>query len=355
MTKTLKSCHTGPTILLKTKGLELAGASRFEAEKAFYDFDLVISLDTINPDRTPIIKGDVKSIELVKLIEKYSPKTEHIKLLWPDMDIPYFDKDFWVDLANYLKKKGRDRERSGSSYKVMIHCMGGHGRTGTALCILASLCTNEGWQDSDLMEKVRGLYCTHAVESLKQKKYIEKIVGFKIEGNGFKEFSSVIYNSNNGYGIAKCLESEDKIKWHNKDIADKGKCVLCQSSVPIEKVEDNVKQIDIPSSMINSDNNRINSFIPITESEKSIRKRVRDELWNGKECIKHKVMICRNCSNEIVRRVELEKIIAKENRDKELEDRVKKFMAVVDDKMYWCSMCGDNPTHDTIDCKNNVY
>jgi hypothetical protein len=164
-----------------------------------------------------------------------------------------------------------------------------------------------------------------------------------------KEFTQIVGYSSSSHGIARCLGDEDKIKWHNKDIEDKGKCVLCFSSVLIGKVEDNIEQIDIPSSVINSDSNRINSYIPITESEKSIRKRVRDKLWKGKECIKHKVMICRNCSDELARRVELEKIIAKEKRDKELEDRVKKFMAT-DDKVYHCIWCGDNSNHDTTHC-----
>jgi protein-tyrosine phosphatase len=46
----------------------------------------------------------------------------------------------------------------------MVHCMGGHGRTGTALCIMAGL-LDESLRNDDLMENIREMHCPHAVES----------------------------------------------------------------------------------------------------------------------------------------------------------------------------------------------
>jgi protein-tyrosine phosphatase len=183
MTKEIKvSCHSGPVMLLAHRGLELYGASKTEAEHNYYEFDLVISLDSIQPYyKGNIIAAKVESEPLKRFVEKHQKAPEHLRLYWPDMSIPEMDRAFWVELAYILRKKGRDRERHQGSYKVMVHCIGGHGRTGTLLCILANLCTDEGWHDENLLTKVRKLHCHKATETNSQIKYIERILGFKLD------------------------------------------------------------------------------------------------------------------------------------------------------------------------------
>ncbi len=194
-----RTCHNGPVKLLENRGLSLYGASRTEAEISFYNFDLVISLEFCKPINNSIITGsNISSVELRRLINS----TEHLKIDWPDFGIPQLDKDFWIKLSYFLRKKGRDRERFGKTYKVMVHCMGGHGRTGTALAILANMCTDEGWKDEDLLCKIRENHCSKAVENSTQIKYIERMTGVKISKSdkGSKTGTRIVsFNYKNSY------------------------------------------------------------------------------------------------------------------------------------------------------------
>lgn len=192
-----KGCHNGPNKILSNNGLEISGASLFEAEDSFYKFDLVISLGIVpNPTKKKdVSKSKLRSIGLVRVIEKYIHQPEHLVLDWPDFNIPNLSKDFWVELVRVLKKKGRDRDRFNGKYKVMVHCQGGHGRTGTCLAILGTLI--EGW-DKDVIGKVRKLHCKNSVENKKQIGYVEKITGVECEGEGSKNYNSFSYSSNVG-------------------------------------------------------------------------------------------------------------------------------------------------------------
>lgn len=84
---------------------------------------------------------------------------------WPDYGIPALPKAFWIDLIGVLKAQ---------NMPVSIMCAGGHGRTGTALAILASLM---GIHTGDPVKWVRENYCIAAVESEGQMRYIERITG----------------------------------------------------------------------------------------------------------------------------------------------------------------------------------
>ena len=53
-----------------------------------------------------------------------------IRLNWSDMSDFYLNKEFWLELVDILREQKKD---------VIVCCLGGHGRTGTALSILAAL------------------------------------------------------------------------------------------------------------------------------------------------------------------------------------------------------------------------
>lgn len=182
-----KKCHEGPVKVIESQGLEIYGSSRIEAKENFYDFDLVIGLgEKVEPSLHVYAK--LKSVGLERLIEKWYKQPEHIVLGWPDMGVPLLSREFWLELVEILRKKGRDRARHSNVYKVLFHCMGGHGRTGTALSIMGAFVG--GW-DSHLIATMRVLYCEHGVESQGQVGYIEKITG--IPGNGDKGFKEASY------------------------------------------------------------------------------------------------------------------------------------------------------------------
>jgi hypothetical protein len=268
---TARNCHKGPVMLFRHKGLELWGASVFEAKESFYNFDLVISLDhlTIPLKPTSVVEGMVSSIGLQRLIKHHSP--EHLIITWPDMGVPKLDKSFWNELCKVLAKKGRDRNRYNRVYKVMIHCIGGHGRTGTALCILANKIA--GWKGKDLIERVRRFHCGNAVESNKQIEYIEEIIGEKVEGKG-----TGIYYSNNSDNSIINLEDysilnqnrdkvfRDIIK-ENENINNIDEFFINRTS---DKKTEKLVEID----------NRIINYIPLTERE--LEKKRKENHKKGK-------------------------------------------------------------------------
>jgi len=191
-----KTCHKGPVLVIDNgEGLKVYGSSRSEAQSHFYEFDLVIGLgEKVTPDLN--VYASVRSILLDRLISKYYKRTEHIVLAWPDMGVPKLSRDFWLELVEVLKKKGRDRNRSKNGYKVLFHCMGGHGRTGTALAIMGHLV---GKWEGDLTDKVREKHCEKAVETDGQIKYIEKVCKVKLKkGNGSKETLLITTTSTKG-------------------------------------------------------------------------------------------------------------------------------------------------------------
>ncbi len=92
----------------------------------------------------------------------YTPIPQLI-VKWPDGGVPTFTKGHWELLIQDLRHmKGR----------VYMHCMGGHGRTGTALAILLSL---TGALKKDPVEWLRKNYCHEVVETQTQIDYIQSM------------------------------------------------------------------------------------------------------------------------------------------------------------------------------------
>ena len=85
---------------------------------------------------------------------------------WPDMQAPLLDRGFWMALAEDLGK---------ITGKAAIYCMGGHGRTGTALCALAQVVQHPPAVESgDIIQWIREVYCAEAVETASQVEYLRR-------------------------------------------------------------------------------------------------------------------------------------------------------------------------------------
>lgn len=81
---------------------------------------------------------------------------------WPDGGVPAIKRKEWRQLVHDLQ------EFDGT---VLVHCMGGHGRTGTMLTILAGL---GKVMDGDIVKKLRAQYCHKIVEADAQINYLKK-------------------------------------------------------------------------------------------------------------------------------------------------------------------------------------
>jgi hypothetical protein len=93
---------------------------------------------------------------------RWAPPWPHEHLDWPDFGIPREPELFAGALEGLLL-----RARAGQ--RVEIGCLGGHGRTGTALAWLAVL---SGTAPDEAVVWVRSNYCVEAVETPEQEAFV---------------------------------------------------------------------------------------------------------------------------------------------------------------------------------------
>jgi hypothetical protein len=99
----------------------------------------------------------------VYLDRVWSPPWPHFHVDWPDFGVTADPPVFRAALVSLLAR-AREGER------VEIGCLGGHGRTGTALACLAVLA---GVPASEAVAWVRQRYCSRAVETPDQQAFVE--------------------------------------------------------------------------------------------------------------------------------------------------------------------------------------
>lgn len=96
------------------------------------------------------------------LDSRWQPPWAHDHVEWPDFGLPANTGTFTNQLKAVL-------ERARSGQDVEVGCLGGHGRTGTALACLAVLA---GHPATDAVAWVRAGYCAKAVETQGQEAFI---------------------------------------------------------------------------------------------------------------------------------------------------------------------------------------
>src|SRR5438270_4204139 len=93
---------------------------------------------------------------------RWMPPWPHEHVSWPDFGLPSDADAFRAALRQLLS-----RARGGQT--VELGCLGGHGRTGTALACLATL---SGQSSSEAVSWVRANYCDEAVETSDQEEFV---------------------------------------------------------------------------------------------------------------------------------------------------------------------------------------
>lgn len=130
------------------------------------EYDLIIDLTA--RDAKPIIWGH----NLNPALQKFVDRTQILYIDWPDYSTPPISAKGWAALAKAILEDADIK-------RVYIGCMGGVGRTGTALAILAHF-MGILYDKEDPVEFVRRFYFDEAVETESQFTYIEKVTGRKI-------------------------------------------------------------------------------------------------------------------------------------------------------------------------------
>jgi len=127
-----------------------------------------------------------------------TPTVPYMHINWPDYGIPsQLPMEWWrvfVDKIASLEE--------GSN--IVMFCMGGHGRTGTAASIVASV---GGLVPDDMcpVTWLRSFYCKEAVECHDQLKYVEDMTGRKVSAGGSK-------NTYGGYTNTRYAKTEKPVK-----------------------------------------------------------------------------------------------------------------------------------------------
>lgn len=233
-----EECHTGNVHVFTVGGLQVfAGGKSYDAEFTTDSVDII--MDVGAGVVVPSILGNVRGLANVRAAI-HAPTI--IRLPWDDGWDAEYDREFWEILAHDLLEFAELPEfvqhPDGPQYaRLLIACIGGHGRTGTALSILASL-----WgivpDGEDPVKWVRQRYCKKAVENNRQLDYIEKMTGRKTTAVGshtlYPTYTSTKYGTgsygttpatyeNKGGKITnveakdgKLTESDEWGKWHSK-------------------------------------------------------------------------------------------------------------------------------------------
>lgn len=148
----------------------LGEQSRCDDESHAHDrFDVHIHRDTVGfPDGTEVVavsfdadapySRDQPPDYGLYLDERWRPPWTHEHLAWPDFGVPADSASLTTALAGLL-------ERARAGERVEIGCLGGHGRTGTALGCLATMA---GVPADEAVGWVRATYCSHAIETPEQ-------------------------------------------------------------------------------------------------------------------------------------------------------------------------------------------
>lgn len=168
-----KECHKGPVAIFTVGKATVFAGSRFEVP--WCQWGLLISC--AGPELTPIPLITCSPRAKV-MIPELPEATPWIALGWPDGTAPRHPRSTWLAIAEAIKNLDGD---------VGVCCLGGHGRTGTAIAILATLCgaVPEG---EDPVEWVRKRYCHEAVETKAQAAYVEHITGRPVWAEGSQEW-----------------------------------------------------------------------------------------------------------------------------------------------------------------------
>ena len=93
---------------------------------------------------------------------RWQPPWAHDLVEWPDFGLP-------ADTGAFVEQLRAVLERARSGQHVEVGCLGGHGRTGTALACLAVL---TGYPARDAVAWVRAGYCAKAVETQRQEAFV---------------------------------------------------------------------------------------------------------------------------------------------------------------------------------------
>jgi len=202
-TKSLE-CHTGTVKAFEDPetGVPYYGGGTTR-DLVIYANHLIVAMTSIDADNVVL-----HNFNAPKLLKYNNPVVE---LDWPDYGVPVLQKPFWLDLIETINEEWLAKRIKG----VTCCCVGGHGRTGTALAILAGL---TGASKFDPVLFIRKHYCSRVVESDSQIKYIEEMTGINVTAKANK--TSYYMQGNLGFDLDDDIEKVPNSYGDDDDIVE---------------------------------------------------------------------------------------------------------------------------------------
>jgi hypothetical protein len=155
--------HTGNVLVFQTKHLRVYGGG---ASRGAYliPHGIVIDLAGGMVEDTIVT---VKGFSCPTLLENI--KIRSIDIHWKDRSVISWPIAAWKGLLADLTAEAQKQKKP---LDVLVACMGGHGRTGTALAIMAYW-SNAIPKTHNPVDWIRKNYCLEAVETARQKQYVD--------------------------------------------------------------------------------------------------------------------------------------------------------------------------------------
>jgi protein-tyrosine phosphatase len=156
----VKCAHDGSELVYMQRetGIGLSGAARMDMDTA--GMDVVVDCSGM---ATAFIQPALSKIPPgFEALQQYAGVPVVLSVDWPDRRIPLLQPGFWRKLWELLTP----------GWQVAFCCVGGHGRTGTALaCMLVA----DGWTAQQAIDHVRLWHCAKAVETRGQEAYVLRV------------------------------------------------------------------------------------------------------------------------------------------------------------------------------------
>lgn len=162
-------CRHAPTPAFRLAGTKITYMGGSESKVNPRKFDgLVVCLLGDKSYITPpqdVVGNDGWADSLQDFTNTYQPVKDYITIDWSDGGAPPVDVGFWTALHNEVQKRGLQ--------KVLFYCMGGHGRTGTALASI--LIEVAGFDPDSAVKWIHKNYCKEAIETNSQINYLNDL------------------------------------------------------------------------------------------------------------------------------------------------------------------------------------
>lgn len=172
------TCHTSPrAVFTAANGVEVYGTAFWAANKLpAYTQGIFRAVGLNEPSvgyGTTVEHNDAGGLFWGLQLRQPIPI---FNMPWADFDVPGMDYAWWDTLADNI---AGIVVPDGARVAVAFACDGGHGRTGTALSIIAQL-LGEVPTGEDPVKWVRARYCENAVETIEQLAYVESVSGVPV-------------------------------------------------------------------------------------------------------------------------------------------------------------------------------